>query len=858
MFTITAVAVDGATETYAASFTDADGNVTEYATLIDAFTAANENGGGKITLLTDCTVEDSINFDNYTFELDLNGKTLSSDTTAPIMVDQDATLNVTSSVGTGSILTNSADSYAIYNYGTLTLLERVTVEGAGGILNSSQSGYVATLTLDGSTSQIQSSTYAAVTNFGVTNILRGIVQSNATMGGAIETHDTLVVEDGYILGMSGILTYEGTVSVSQATVTGSGNAAVRMFGGSMTLVSGVYTGKEYNSNNELTVDISEQASLSILSGYFQNGLAVSGADINSVLMEGSNVFSTDLLPITVDDGILAIEGKHFVYPNKAALITDFHGIYVKDFDSIGAALEYAGSDNVQITVLQNNDEDIVEIPEQITFTGGKNTVSGNVINHGNISNGIFTGTVTNYWAITNGSFHGKVENMSGSFISKGHFDCEVILESGSEFRSAGSTTAGDSFKITDNGGAIACNSHIGTATCVSKGICRVCETEFADIDPNNHTEGSAATCVSLAVCKDCGEEFGPFKDHVFDSSAICTVEDCGVKAVVLVGNRLFVDAWEAINSAVEGDIIIALRDFEVSNIIIPAGVTFDATGFTVTLTEGDLIIYGILNGGSFNLIEGRVIGVEPEGMITGGVFSNNVNNSGTIVGGHFMSGSLCNNPSGFVQNNGTLYFSDEASFENLGGTVMCYAHFGGAATCSHHAICDFCGNRYGALDIENHESIVYDDEVEPDCTNTGLTAGSHCGACEREIVEQEEIPMLGHDWIDATYEAPKTCDTCGATEGEPLKNETETGNDETETGSDTDVETTKTESGEDKETSTSESQDKTDSNEKDKTTNKGSRDDDKGGCGSSIGMTAISFIAVVSLAGFGLIKKKTN
>ena len=38
-----------------------------------------------------------------------------------------------------------------------------------------------------------------------------------------------------------------------------------------------------------------------------------------------------------------------------------------------------------------------------------------------------------------------------------------------------------------------------------------------------------------------------------------------------------------------------------------------------------------------------------------------------------------------------------------------------------------------------------------------------CGATEGEA--------LGHDWKEATTEAPKTCTRCGATEGEKLPTE---------------------------------------------------------------------------------------
>ena len=68
--------------------------------------------------------------------------------------------------------------------------------------------------------------------------------------------------------------------------------------------------------------------------------------------------------------------------------------------------------------------------------------------------------------------------------------------------------------------------------------------------------------------------------------------------------------------------------------------------------------------------------------------------------------------------------------------------------------------------IEHTE--VVDPAVAATCTTTGKTEGSHCSVCGTVLVAQEEVPALGHDWADATCEAPKTCKVCGATEGEAL------------------------------------------------------------------------------------------
>lgn len=63
-----------------------------------------------------------------------------------------------------------------------------------------------------------------------------------------------------------------------------------------------------------------------------------------------------------------------------------------------------------------------------------------------------------------------------------------------------------------------------------------------------------------------------------------------------------------------------------------------------------------------------------------------------------------------------------------------------------------------------HEKII-DAGVDPTCTETGLTSGSHCGLCGIALTIQEEIPALGHSYTPAVMypfrtEAGYTTYTC--------------------------------------------------------------------------------------------------
>ncbi len=65
---------------------------------------------------------------------------------------------------------------------------------------------------------------------------------------------------------------------------------------------------------------------------------------------------------------------------------------------------------------------------------------------------------------------------------------------------------------------------------------------------------------------------------------------------------------------------------------------------------------------------------------------------------------------------------------------------------------------------EHEHTIIVDSAVAPTCTETGLTEGKHCSACDEILVAQETVDALGHtEEIDSAV-AP-TCTETGLTEG---------------------------------------------------------------------------------------------
>jgi len=125
---------------------------------------------------------------------------------------------------------------------------------------------------------------------------------------------------------------------------------------------------------------------------------------------------------------------------------------------------------------------------------------------------------------------------------------------------------------------------------------------------------------------------------------------------------------------------------------------------------------GLVNGGKISTIENN-----QNGIINGGAFTSFIKNYGTI-----------NN-----LKNGDIVLEDWCNVVN-NGTVVCNFHLRIKAN-QYVCNCRLCA--------KTRHIVVLDEYVEPTCTQTGLTEGYHCSACQEVFAEQEIIDELGHTYI---------------------------------------------------------------------------------------------------------------
>lgn len=70
-----------------------------------------------------------------------------------------------------------------------------------------------------------------------------------------------------------------------------------------------------------------------------------------------------------------------------------------------------------------------------------------------------------------------------------------------------------------------------------------------------------------------------------------------------------------------------------------------------------------------------------------------------------------------------------------------------------------------------HGNITTIEAIKTTCTEDGRTKGIVCSDCGEVFMESKTVEAKGHSWKAASCDNPKTCTTCGLTEGEAFKHD---------------------------------------------------------------------------------------
>ena len=308
------------------------------------------------------------------------------------------------------------------------------------------------------------------------------------------------------------------------------------------------------------------------------------------------------------------------------------------------------------------------------------------------------------------------------------------------------------------------------ATCTTAKYCKTCGA--VEGEALGH-DWEAATCTTLKTCKVCAVTEGDVLDHAW-ADATCetpkTCEACGVSEGEALGH-----SWQDATC-------IAPKTCE--NCGLTEGVTIDHSW-----NEGEVNVEATEETEGEMLFTCTVCGATRTEKIPV------LDHMHSYV--QYIVAPTCTE-------NGYTIYSCRCGHSYKDNEVAPHGHDWLPATCEAPKICETCGVREGTalghswnegevkveateetegemlftctvcgatktekIPVLNHTHNYIRFIVAPTCTENGYTIYScRCG----HYYTDDEVAPHGHDWLQATCEAPKTCETCGAKEGEPQHN----------------------------------------------------------------------------------------
>ena len=292
----------------------------------------------------------------------------------------------------------------------------------------------------------------------------------------------------------------------------------------------------------------------------------------------------------------------------------------------------------------------------------------------------------------------------------------------------------------------------------------------------------------------------------YDSVIYCNDAACGAelsRETIEIPVKAGVASINGFNYGTLAEAIAAAKQGEnktivlIGKYIVTGTETWELDGITLEISAIDgnygVVVKGDLtiNGGTFVVNGTYGIGVTGTLTVNGGTFKVAGDNdylignwgSTTITGGEFIGQYSCvNNFAGTTEIKGGTFTTaaTDSTGEYDSSDVMADTGLTITGGTFSKNVNDYCADGYGlymvdeAYVVHRHTEVI-DEAVAPDCTNTGLTEGSHCSVCNEVLVKQETVAALGHtagevvveNEIDATcteagsYDHAQYCTVCG-------------------------------------------------------------------------------------------------
>jgi len=308
-----------------------------------------------------------------------------------------------------------------------------------------------------------------------------------------------------------------------------------------------------------------------------------------------------------------------------------------------------------------------------------------------------------------------------------------------------------------------------------EGKWEIVENKFPTLKGSNHIFLSQIESEDINIkinqAKEIEFKFVPeiVDDTVFSYSIedeeIATINDNGK----IVGKKpgqtkikissLYEDISKVINITVEEKVLESIDITTKPNkTSYKKGENFESNGIVVTATYDDgsteqITDYTVIGGSNLNCLVKKVEIQSNENP--------KIKTELPIVVEHDMINATCTDE-GKCKVEGCIYRE-----EALGHSFINYVS-NNDATCiedgTETAKCDRCEEKHTRTEAESAKGHTEVDVIGtvPTCTETGLTQGKYCSECKVVIVEQKEIPALGHNFTNYVSNNDATCTQDGS------------------------------------------------------------------------------------------------